>query len=176
MNVHVVHTPAEGGGCASCELLLIADQTVVGKSQFSIFEGWPDAIGDGVKPPPWPEQKGLLWTGLYLRKLTPLGVHGWTEEAGALLCAVMEYALLEGCAFLAFAGAAEVLEYSASAGWRVHLHGRPRQVDGRTLVSASIEVSERALKNVRRVSRQHQVFLPFWQGQSTVPIVQSSSG
>lgn len=170
MNVHVVHTPAEGPRSAVDQLLLVDEQTVVGRSIFSEFEQWPDTLGRAIGSPlNLSAQKGLLWTGFYLKQDALVGLNGWTEEAGALLCAIMEYALLEKVGFLALEGGAEVIEHCASAGWRVRLHERPRLSGGQTTVAASIAVSEQALQNVRRASRQSQVFLPNWQSKGATP-------
>lgn len=175
MNVHVVHTPADGASAASHQLLLIDGQTIVGRSRFSRFEQWPDTLGRAIGSPlNLSAQTGLLWTGFYLKSDALVGANGWTEEAGALFCAIMEYALLERAGFLALEGGAEVIEHCASAGWRVRLHERPRLSDGKTTVAVSIAISEQALHNVRRASRQDQVFLPNWQGRGITPALGSA--
>lgn len=170
MNVHIVHVPAEGSRGAAQQLLLIAGQTVVGRSLFQPFDQWPESLGQAAGSPlNLSTQQGLLWSGFFLKQETAVCANGWTDEAGALLCAIMEYALLEGAGFLAMEGNAEMLEHCVSAGWRVRLHERPRLSGGRTIVAASIAVSEQALENVRRVSRQSQVFLPFWPNKTASP-------
>jgi hypothetical protein len=161
MNVHIVHALASETACATDTLLLVDDQTVVGRSTFAPFIQWSHTLGRSIGSPlNLTDRKGLLWTDFALKDDALVGSNGWTEEAGALLCAIMEYALLEEAEFLALESDVELLEHCASAGWRVRLLERPRMMGGRTTVAASVAVNEQALQNVRRASHQTQVFLP----------------
>lgn len=96
---------------------------------------------------------GADWTRFYVRPDRREGRRRAPESA-ALFCAMMEYALLEGYSFITFVSTIYMLEHGVSVGWRITPLGEPVSIDGKPTVAAWIEVSEEALANVRRVTRQ----------------------
>jgi len=96
---------------------------------------------------------GADWTRFYVRPDRREGRRRAPESA-ALFCAMMEYALLEGYAYITFVSTIYMLEHGVSVGWRITPLGAPAMIDGKPTVAAWIEVSEKALANVRRVTCQ----------------------
>lgn len=96
---------------------------------------------------------GVDWTRFYVRPDRREGRRRAPESA-ALFCAVMEHALEEGFRYITFVSSIYMLEHGTSVGWRIMPLGAPAMIDGKPTVAAWIEVSEDALDNVRRVSRQ----------------------
>lgn len=96
---------------------------------------------------------GADWTRFYVHPDRREGRRRAPESA-ALFCAVMEYALLEGYAFITFVSTIYMLEHGVSLGWRITPLGAPAIIDGKPTVAAWIEVSEEALANVRRSTGQ----------------------
>lgn len=101
---------------------------------------------------------GADWTRFYVRPDRREGRRRAPESA-ALFCAMMEYALLEGYAFITFVSTTYMLEHGTAVGWRIVPLGLPELIDGKPTIAAWIEVGQQALDNVRRVTGQHQSFL-----------------
>src|SRR5690606_9043986 len=92
---------------------------------------------------------GADWTRFYVHPDRREGRRRAPESA-ALFCAVMEYALNQGYAFITFVSSIYMVEHGTAVGWRITPLGHPVMNDGKPIVAAWIEVSEAALQNVRR--------------------------
>lgn len=94
---------------------------------------------------------GADWTRFYVR---PDRREGWRRvpESAALFCAMMEYALFAGYFYLTLVSPIAMLEHGTSLGWRMTPLGAPALIAGRPAIAAWIEVSERALGDVRQVT------------------------
>lgn len=110
---------------------------------------------------PGPPSYGADWTRFYVRPDRREGRRRAPEFA-ALFCAMMEYALHEGYAYITFVSTIYMLEHGVSVGWRITPLGAPAMIDGKPTIAAWIEVSEQALANVRRVTGQAPQLLGGW--------------
>lgn len=143
-------------------LLLTDGDELVGGSRFTpldrpnllqtVFSGLVQ--GDLPAPP----SLGADWTRFYVRPDRREGRRR-TPESAALFCAMMEYALLEGYAYITFVSTIYMLEHGTAVGWRIVPLGAPATIDGKPTVAAWIEVSEQALDNVRRATGQDRIWL-----------------
>ena len=136
-------------------LLLLDDDQLVGGSRFTPLDRpnllqtvFPDLVHGKFPASP---SLGADWTRFYVRPDRREGRRRAPESA-ALFCAMMEYALLEGYAFVTFVSTIYMLEHGVSVGWRITPLGAPAVIDGKPTIAAWIEVSEQALDNVRRVT------------------------
>lgn len=102
---------------------------------------------------------GADWTRFYVRTDRREGRRR-TPESAALFCAVMEHALCEGFSYITFVSSPAVLEQGTGVGWTIKPLGDPRTVNGRPIVAAWIEVSEKALYSVRRATGMSRVVVP----------------
>lgn len=138
-------------------LLLVDNDQLVGGSRFTPLDK-PNLLqtvfADLVQSPlPAAPSLGADWTRFYVRPDRREGRRRAPESA-ALFCAMMEYALLEGYAFITFVSTIYMLEHGVSVGWRITPLGEPAVIDGKPTIAAWIEVNEQALDNVRRVTGQ----------------------
>jgi acyl-homoserine lactone synthase len=138
-------------------LLLTDGDELVGGSRFTPLEkpNLLQTVFSGLVQGNLPASPslGADWTRFYVRPDRREGRRRAPESA-ALFCAVMEYALLEGYAFITFVSTIYMLEHGVSLGWRITPLGAPAIIDGKPTVAAWIEVSEEALANVRRSTGQ----------------------
>jgi len=111
---------------------------------------------------------GADWTRFYVRPDRREGQRR-TLESAALFCAVMEYALVRGYAFITFVSSIYMLEHGAAVGWRITPLGAPVLMDGKPTIAAWIEVSERALNNVRRATGMSAPLIPVGAGPPAAP-------
>jgi acyl-homoserine lactone synthase len=72
----------------------------------------------------------------------------------------MEYALSQGYSFITFVSSISMLEHGTAVGWRITPLGDPVISDGKPIVAAWIEVSEQALKNVRKSTGMSRPLVP----------------
>ena len=119
----------------------------------TVFNG---LVQGNLPAAPW---LGADWTRFYVR---PDRRQGWrrTPESAALFCAVMEHALMEGYAYLTFVSSIAMLEHGTSVGWRITPLGNTVMIDGKPTLAAWIEVSEKALYNVRRATGMSRTLIP----------------
>ncbi|MDN5863264.1 MAG: hypothetical protein L0H19_07440, partial [Salinisphaera sp.] len=61
---------------------------------------------------------------------------------------------------ITFVSTVYLVELGVSMGWRIVPLGAPAQIDGKPTVAAWIEVSEKALTSVRRVTGVERQLLP----------------
>ncbi len=94
---------------------------------------------------------GVDWTRFYVRPDRREGQRR-SQESAILFCAMMEYALQQGYTYVTFVSTTSMIEHGTAVGWRITPLGAPELIDGRPTIAAWIEVSERALANVRRVT------------------------
>lgn len=144
-------------------LLLTDGEELVGGSRFTpldkpnllrtVFSGLVQ--GDLPASP----SLGADWTRFYVRPDRREGRRR-TPESAALFCAVMEYALSQGYAYLTFVSTIYMLEHGTAVGWRIVPLGPPALIDGKPTIAAWIEVSEEALDNVREATGVHDDLLP----------------
>ncbi|KRA42200.1 hypothetical protein ASD80_10810 [Devosia sp. Root635] len=138
-------------------LLLLDDGELVGGSRFTPLDR-PNLLqtvfSDLVQGEfPASPSLGADWTRFYVRSDRREGRRRAPESA-ALFCAMMEYALFEGYSFITFVSTIYMLEHGVSVGWHITPLGAPAMIDGKPTIAAWIEVSEQALDNVRRTTRQ----------------------
>ncbi|WP_284338592.1 acyl-homoserine-lactone synthase [Devosia nitrariae] len=151
-------------GPNAAHILVTEDGELVGGSRFNCHDG-PTLLqtvfpGLVTEPFPAPPALGADWTRFYVRPDRREGRRRAPESA-ALFCAMMEYALSQGYAFITFVSTIYMVELGVSMGWRIAPLGPPAKIDGKPTVAASIEVSEDALDSVRRVTGIGQAVLPF---------------
>ena len=102
---------------------------------------------------------GADWTRFYVRPDRREGRRRAPESA-ALFCAMMEYALSQGFAFITFVSSLSMVEHGTAVGWRITPLGEPDLVQGKATVAGWIEVTEQALYNVRRATGMSQALIP----------------
>lgn len=102
---------------------------------------------------------GADWTRFYVRPDRREGRRRAPESA-ALFCAMMEYALSQGFAFITFVSSLSMVEHGTAVGWRITPLGEPALVEGKATVAAWIEVTEQALYNVRRATGMSRALIP----------------
>lgn len=138
-------------------LLLTDGDELVGGSRFTPLDkpNLLQTVFSGLVQGKFPASPshGADWTRFYVRPDRREGRRRAPESA-ALFCSVMEYALLQGYAFITFVSTIYMLEHGVSVGWHITPLGAPAIIDGKPTVAAWIEVSEQALANVRRVTGQ----------------------
>jgi acyl-homoserine lactone synthase len=76
-----------------------------------------------------------------------------TPESAALLCAAMEYPLVQGLCFPAVFASLPRFEEATSIGWRVTPLGPPTMLPGRPFTAGLIDIFQAALANMRRMTR-----------------------
>ena len=143
-------------------LLLTDGQELVGGSRFTPLDrpNLLQTVFSGLVQTDLPASPslGADWTRFYVRPDRREGRRRAPESA-ALFCAVMEYALAQGYAFITFVSSIYMLEHGTSVGWRITPLGAPAMIDGKPTIAAWIEVSRQALDNVRRVTGRRQAML-----------------
>lgn len=102
---------------------------------------------------------GADWTRFYVRPDRREGRRRAPESANPF-CAMMEYALSKGLAFITFVSSLSKVEHGTAVGWRITPLGEPALVEGKATVAAWIEVSEQALHNVRRATGMSRALIP----------------
>ena len=111
---------------------------------------------------------GADWTRFYVRPDRREGRRRAPESA-ALFCAMMEYALREGYAYITFVSTIYMLEHGTAVGWRIVPLGPPARIDGKPTLAAWIEVSEQALDNVREATGLYDAVLPAGEPPRPIP-------
>lgn len=150
-------------GPDATHILVTDDGELVGGSRFNCHDG-PTLLqtvfpGLVTEPFPAPPALGADWTRFYVRPDRREGRRRAPESA-ALFCAMMEYALSQGYAFITFVSTIYMVELGVSMGWRIVPLGPPARIDGKPTLAAWIEVSEEALDSVRRVTGISEAVLP----------------
>lgn len=150
-------------GPDATHILVTDNGELVGGSRFNCHDG-PTLLqtvfpGLVTEPFPAPPALGADWTRFYVRPDRREGRRRAPESA-ALFCAMMEYALSQGYAFITFVSTIYMVELGVSMGWRIVPLGPPTKIDGKPTVAAWIEVSEEALDSVRQVTGIQQAVLP----------------
>jgi acyl-homoserine lactone synthase len=143
-------------------LLLTDGDELVGGSRFTPLDkpNLLQTVFSGLVQGEFPAAPslGADWTRFYVRPDRREGRRRAPESA-ALFSAMMEYALLEGYAFITFVSTIYMLEHGTAVGWRIVPLGDVAMIEGKPTVAAWIEVSEQALDNVRRATGQWQPWL-----------------
>ncbi|KKB12700.1 hypothetical protein VE25_05905 [Devosia geojensis] len=150
-------------GPDATHILVTDGDELVGGSRFNCHDGPTllQAVFPGLvtEPLPAPPALGADWTRFYVRPDRREGRRRAPESA-ALFCAMMEYALSRGYAFITFVSTIYMVELGVSMGMRIVPLGAPANIDGKPTLAAWIEVSETALANIRRATGMSQMLLP----------------
>ncbi|MEO6013136.1 MAG: acyl-homoserine-lactone synthase [Devosia sp.] len=152
----------EFDGPDTTHLLLLENGAVIGGLRLTPLDR-PNLLlkhfGNLVQRPlPDAIQSGADWTRFYVteRRFQKMGP---SSPAGALYCAAMEYAVLQGWTYLTFVSKPAMVEILVSMGWKVTPLGMPRLIEGEMTLAGAIAVDEGALFQARMFNGQRDSLL-----------------